>query len=78
MMLTIDPNDPVAYFYIGKTKTSLGEIDSAIADFFKAIELGSRESSIIDGIAGAYLKAGKPDKALVYSNIALSRNPNYE
>lgn len=78
MMLTLDENDPVAYFYIGKTRTCLGQIDSAIADFFKAIGLGSRESQIIDGIAGAYLKAGKPDKALVYSNIALSRNPNNE
>ena len=52
-------------------KSNLGQIDAAISDFFKAIELGNRSVNIMKGISYAYLKAGKPDKALVYINIAL-------
>lgn len=41
-------------------KTNLGEIDAAIADFFRAVDLGSKNISIMNGISYAYLKAGKP------------------
>lgn len=74
-MLTLDPNDPMAFYYLGKTKTNLSEIDSALSDFFKAMELGCKDSKIINGIACTYLRAGIPLKAEVYSNIALNQNP---
>lgn len=53
------------------SKANLGDTDAAIADFFKAIDLGSKSVRLMNGISYAYLKAGKPDKALVYINIAL-------
>jgi len=43
----------------GKAKTHLGEIESAIKDFFKAIELGSKKNEIYNGISEAYLKGNK-------------------
>jgi len=39
------------YYYRGKTKTCLGDIDSAIKDFFRAIELGSKRIGIFNGIS---------------------------
>lgn len=56
-------------------KTNLGEVDAAIADFFKAVDLGSKNTSIMNGISFAYLKAGRPEKALVYINLALEKQP---
>lgn len=57
-------------------KSNVGKIDDAIADFFKAIELGSRNVYLWNGISYAYLKAGKAEKSLVYVNIALEKSPN--
>lgn len=59
-------------------KTNLGDVDAGIADFFKAIELGSRNVRLMNGISYAYLRGGKPDKALAYINIALDKQPNQE
>lgn len=75
MLVTLDQTYPDAYFYQGKTKTQLGDIDSAIKDFFKAIELGSRKNGIFNGISQAYLRGGKYEKALIYSNIELEKAP---
>jgi tetratricopeptide (TPR) repeat protein len=68
---SLDLNYSGIFYYLGMAKSNLGQIDAAIADFFKAIELGNRSVNIMKGISYAYLKAGKPDKALVYINIAL-------
>ena len=74
----MDPTYPDVYYYLGMSKTNLGDVDAAIAEFFKAIDLGSKSIKLMNGISYAYLKAGKPDKALVYVNIALEKQPNEE
>ncbi len=56
---------------MGMCKANLGQIDAAIVDFFKAVDLGSKNINIMNGISYAYLKSGRADKALVYINIAL-------
>ena len=73
MVASISPNYPEVYFYLGSCKTFLKEIDAAIADFFKALQLGSRKVDIFNGISCAYLAAEKAEKALVYSNYALEK-----
>ena len=50
-MASFDENYPDVYYYKGKAKVQIGEIDSAIKDFFKAIELGSRRHAIFNGIS---------------------------
>ena len=74
----MNQNYPEVYFYLGSCKSQLGDIESAIADFFHAFELGSRNNAILNGISCAYLKSGKPEKALVYANLALEKEPNRE
>ena len=59
MVATFNENYPDVYYYKGKAKTQIGEIESAIKDFFKAIELGSRKIGIFNGISEAYMKGGK-------------------
>lgn len=59
-------------------KSNLGLIDSAIADFFRAIDLGSKNIYLMNGLSYAYLKAGRADKALVYVNSALKKAPKNE
>lgn len=56
----------------------MGDIQSAIKDFFKAIELGSRKNGVFNGISEAYLRGGKFEKALIYSNISLEKEPKNE
>jgi tetratricopeptide (TPR) repeat protein len=51
MVATFGEHYPDAYYYKGKAKTQLGEIESALKDFFKAIELGSRRLDIFNGIS---------------------------
>lgn len=71
MVLSLDSNYPEIFYYIGMAKSNMGDIDTAIADFFKAPQLGCKNINIMNGISFAYLKAGKPEKALVYINMAL-------
>ena len=73
VILGINPNYPEVYYYLGMCKSHLSEIDASIADFFKAFELGSRNTCILNGISCAYLKSGKPEKSLVYANMALEK-----
>jgi hypothetical protein len=56
----LDPNYPDVYYFLGMSKANLGQIDAAIADFFKAIDFGSRNINLMNGISFAYLKADKP------------------
>ena len=63
---------------MGLSKTHLSDIDSALQDFFKAIELGSRNIEVFNGISYAYLMSGKYEKALIYSNISLEKEPQNE
>lgn len=72
----MDPTYPEVYYYLGMTKAHLGEVDAAIADFFRSIDLGSKSVKLMKGISFAYLRAGKIDKALVYINIALEKQPS--
>lgn len=75
MLLSLEPSYPDVYYYLGMCKANLGQIDAAIVDFFKAVDLGSKNINIMNGISYAYLKSGRPDKALVYINIALEKQP---
>lgn len=59
-LLSLDASYPEVYYYLGMSKANLGEIDAAIADFFKAVDLGSKNTSIMNGISFAHLKAGRP------------------
>lgn len=54
-------------------KANLGNIDGAVADFFQSVDLGSRNTNLMNGLSYAYLKAGKYEKALVYINLALEK-----
>jgi hypothetical protein len=56
-------------------KNNLGRIDAAIADFYKAADMGSRNIYLMNGISFAYLKLSRPEKALVYINLALEKEP---
>jgi Flp pilus assembly protein TadD len=71
MLLALDANSPEVHYYLGMSKAHLGDVDGAIADFFRSIELGSRDNHLMTGLSFAYLKAGKKDKSLVYANLAL-------
>jgi tetratricopeptide (TPR) repeat protein len=73
IVASFDENYADIYYYKGKAKTNLGDIQSAIKDFFRAIELGSRKNGVFNGISEAYLKGGKFEKALIYSNISLEK-----
>lgn len=77
-ILSMNANYPQVYYFLGRCKSELGDIEPAICDFFKAFELGSRSTSILNGVSCAYLKSGRPEKALVYSKLALEREPENE
>lgn len=55
----IEDNYPDIYFYKGLAKNNLGRMDEAIEDFFYALELGSRNHGVYNGIGQTYLKAKK-------------------
>jgi len=59
IVASFDENYADVYYYKGKAKTNLGEIPSAIKDFFKAIELGCNKNGVFNGISEAYLKGNK-------------------
>lgn len=72
----IEDHYPDIYFYKGLAKNNLEKMEEAIQDFFHALELGSRNHGVYNGISQTYLKAKKYEKALYYSNIALEKSPN--
>jgi len=74
----IEDHYPDIYFFKGLAKNNLGKTDESIEDFFHALELGSKNIGIYNGIGQTYLRAKKYEKALYYSNIALEKSPNNE
>ena len=74
----LEDNYPDIYFYKGLAKNNLGKTAEAIKDFFHALELGSKNIGVYNGIGESYLRDKKYEKALFYSNIALEKNPNNE
>jgi len=69
----MNPSYPEVYYYMGMCKANLGDIDGAIINFFQSIDLGSRNTNLMNGLSYAYLKAGKVEKSLVYVNLALEK-----
>lgn len=59
-LLSMNPNYTEVYYYLGMSKVNLGDIDGAIADFFQSVDLGSRNTNLLNGLSYAYLKSGKP------------------
>lgn len=46
-----DQEEGEVYFYKGKAKTQLGQVESAIKDFFQAVELGAGQQKVFNGIS---------------------------
>lgn len=73
MVASFDENYPEVFNLMGLSKTHLNDIENALKDFFHAVEIGSRNIAVFNGISYAYLMLGKFEKALIYSNIALEK-----
>ena len=57
--IALDPDNPVAYFNLANTLRDSGQIDQAIADFQKAVELGPTVHFYANNLAALYLQLGR-------------------
>lgn len=71
-----DPSYAELYYFRGLSKIELNQYEEAIEDFEKAQELNSTNPGIHNGIAIAYKNLGNLQKALSYSNMAISQSPS--
>ena len=70
------PETAEAYSGRGLTYLSTGELDNALADFNKAIELNHRYAEAYNGRSAVYRGKGDFDNALADSNKAIQLYPN--
>ncbi|MGV3504972.1 MAG: tetratricopeptide repeat protein [Adhaeribacter sp.] len=75
--LLIKPDYDTAYYQRGVLKTTLKDINGAIADFSQALRLNPRYSVSYFSRGTLYLQYGYPEKALPDFDAALRLDPRY-
>lgn len=73
--LASESNEPEVYYELGRLHYNQGEVEIAIGEFKRAVELASNHSNSIYSLGLAYQLLGEKNKALFYFNKALELNP---
>jgi serine/threonine protein kinase/tetratricopeptide (TPR) repeat protein len=68
--LRLDPDSPDAYRTLAGVLTRKGRISEALSTNLRAIELGGPEERVAKVVARAYASLGRPDRAVMWINIA--------
>jgi TolB-like protein/class 3 adenylate cyclase len=79
--LVLNSNSAVAWFYGGWVKTFLGEPETAIERFARAMRLSPldpRLTGMRNGTAFAHFLLGRYDEAVSWAAMALQDNPDYQ
>ena len=74
--LAKNPNCWVGYNNLGEALLQKGQVDEAIPEFQKALEIYPSLDVAINNLASAFLKIGKLDQAMVQYQKALENNAN--
>jgi tetratricopeptide (TPR) repeat protein len=69
-------NNYLAYNYLGAALAKRGEVDKAIAQFQKAVEIWQGYAEAHGNLGSALAKTGRVDEALSHFNKALDLRPN--
>jgi len=76
--LTMEPNNPMARWYLGFTLIGAQRFDEAIAMLEKAASLSDRSSAVLGVLVGAYASAGRRAEALqVLDELQRRRRAGY-
>ena len=70
-----DPDNVDSLYYLAITEDQMGQTNSALAHYHKALILSPRDEDVLKNIGLIYLKMGKPDMAEDYLLRAKSSNP---
>jgi Flp pilus assembly protein TadD len=76
--LKIEPNDGFYIDSLGWVYYQRGEYGKAVEELERAVELTIDDPTIIEHLADAYEKAGKPDQALLRYREAVRRSKEEE
>jgi len=76
--LTLDPKYGTAYNNRGAVYFDMKDYKKAIADFEKAVEIGSDLTATFNNLGLCYYQLGDYDAAIDCYNRALSVNQNYQ
>lgn len=68
--LRLDPDSPDAYRTLAGVLTRKGRINEALSTYLRAIELGGPEERVAKVVARSYSSLGRPDRAVMWINIA--------
>lgn len=71
------PKNSVLYNINGACHQGLGNLDSAVKNFKKAIEINSDNSKAYYNLAGTFFELGKLDESIKSYELSLSIDPNY-
>jgi tetratricopeptide (TPR) repeat protein len=75
--ILIKPNYDTAYYHRGVLKTTIQDIQGAIADFSQAVQLNPRNSLSYFSRGTLFLQYGHPEKALADFDAAIRINPQF-
>jgi tetratricopeptide (TPR) repeat protein len=76
LALKRNPRDADSYWRRGEIHADLGELDKALGDFTKAIELNPKRSAFYKSRGDAYDASGKPRLAIADYSKALELDPS--
>mmetsp|Transcript_10438 Transcript_10438/g.8974 ORF Transcript_10438/g.8974 Transcript_10438/m.8974 type:complete len:289 (+) Transcript_10438:148-1014(+) len=76
--IAIDPSEANVYFFRGNSKVSIEEYDSAIEDYYEAINLGAQDAAIYSWMGLAYQKNENQEKAAYYMDLAIQKDNKQE
>ncbi|OGP60206.1 MAG: hypothetical protein A2V65_02535 [Deltaproteobacteria bacterium RBG_13_49_15] len=73
--LSINPNNPEAYYWRGRTWIKMEKNDAAIDDFKKALDLRPNHSESCDNLGWLYMRKGDYDNSISYLNRSIELSP---
>jgi tetratricopeptide (TPR) repeat protein len=59
----LDPENPTAYYLLGRTQLYLGDVKNAVATLEKGVSLAPGSAMLHYSLSQAYLRAGRPEEA---------------
>tara|TARA_B110000008_G_scaffold270571_1_gene300968 strand:- start:955 stop:1779 length:825 start_codon:yes stop_codon:yes gene_type:complete len=72
-----NPNNAVAYYFLGKTFAKLGGYSKALENYKKALELNKRYTEVYNSLGVLYASQGNIRQSIESYSKAISYNKNY-
>jgi len=75
-IITLDPNNLIAHYHLGKLYQQEGKLDNAISEYKKALAIDPEIRGLYNLLGDLYVSQGRINEALPEFEKALAQNPD--